>query len=325
MIRHNTAGLSREEWLKLRTSIIGVGGSDTGTILGLNPWQGPAELFHKKIGNVNMQDFMEQSAFHGIYLEDYVADLFRFWDGSVESMMQNKQANTVINKVSKVNAILINEKYPWLFANLDRKFRSVDGKEKGVLECKTLSGYVSEMWDGGVPPAHLAQVTQYMMVTGDKMAYIATLKDGRDFYSYPIEFDKNFAQQIEQETYDFISRVNQGLEIMSNVRNSVEREQMLTEIQPTDENAIRYDAFLSEKFKQKRGEVTMEAGLDDVKAITEYLAQKELESTHAGLKSAAISSVKEKMINNGAKTMIAPGFGKVTWAGNGFRVTISKS
>ena len=42
----STAAMSRDEWLKERTK--GIGGSDVATILGLNPYKTPLQLWEEK-------------------------------------------------------------------------------------------------------------------------------------------------------------------------------------------------------------------------------------------------------------------------------------
>lgn len=42
----STAGITREEWLKMRKS--GIGGSDAGAIFGLNPYSSPINVYQDK-------------------------------------------------------------------------------------------------------------------------------------------------------------------------------------------------------------------------------------------------------------------------------------
>ena len=64
---------SREEWLKIRES--GIGSSEIATIVGLNPWETPYQLWRRKLGiDPPKQENFAMKAGH--YLEDAVA---RFW------------------------------------------------------------------------------------------------------------------------------------------------------------------------------------------------------------------------------------------------------
>ena len=46
IIKIPTAGMSRQEWLKLRKE--GIGGSDAGAICGLNPYSSPMSIYQDK-------------------------------------------------------------------------------------------------------------------------------------------------------------------------------------------------------------------------------------------------------------------------------------
>lgn len=109
--------MSRDEWLEARK--MGIGGSDAGAILGLNPYSSPTRVFLDKTGQAEPQ--ADNYAMKiGRDLEDYVARLFTEETGK---------------KVRRRNAMLINDSYPFAVANVDRE---VVG-EKSLLECKTTS------------------------------------------------------------------------------------------------------------------------------------------------------------------------------------------
>lgn len=42
---------NREEWLAMRLKV-GIGGSEAGCVLGLNPWKSNLDLYREKIGEV---------------------------------------------------------------------------------------------------------------------------------------------------------------------------------------------------------------------------------------------------------------------------------
>ena len=69
----STAGLSHEEWLRLRKT--GIGGSDAGAICGLNPYSSPMKVYLDKTEE-DITDFDNESMRQGRDLEDYVARRF---------------------------------------------------------------------------------------------------------------------------------------------------------------------------------------------------------------------------------------------------------
>ena len=69
----STAGLSNEEWLKLRKT--GIGGSDAGAICGFNPYSSAMQVFYNKT-NDNVEEFNSDAVLIGHYLEDYLSQRF---------------------------------------------------------------------------------------------------------------------------------------------------------------------------------------------------------------------------------------------------------
>lgn len=146
--------MSRDEWLEARK--MGIGGSDAGAILGLNPYSSPTRVFLDKTGQAEPQ--ADNYAMKiGRDLEDYVARLFTEETGK---------------KVRRRNAMLINDSYPFAVANVDRE---VVG-EKSLLECKTTSKLdPQDLRDGIAPDSYYCQCMHYLAVTGMERIYLAIL------------------------------------------------------------------------------------------------------------------------------------------------------
>lgn len=77
----STAGMTEEDWLKWRTT--GIGGSDAGTVLGVNPYRTKRELFYDKTGvlPVNEKDKDTLQLRWGKALEETVAEEFSLKTG----------------------------------------------------------------------------------------------------------------------------------------------------------------------------------------------------------------------------------------------------
>ena len=68
-------GEDRNKWLAVRNQ--GIGGSDAGTILGLNPYKKPYELWLEKTGAKEPEDISEKEAVKaGVYLEPVIAQWY---------------------------------------------------------------------------------------------------------------------------------------------------------------------------------------------------------------------------------------------------------
>lgn len=66
--------MTHNEWLEDRRK--GIGGSDVGTILGLNKWKSPYQLWLEKTGQVELDESNSEPAYWGNVLEEIVAKEF---------------------------------------------------------------------------------------------------------------------------------------------------------------------------------------------------------------------------------------------------------
>lgn len=160
-----------EEWLALRRQL-GVGGSEAGAVMGLDPYKSPYTLWAEKTGRI--PEFAGNLTTRvGSYLEELVA---RLW------------CEETGKKVRRRNAIILNDDYPCSFADVDRM---VVG-ENALLECKTTSSLpvMRSVRGGAFPDRWYCQMMHYLMVTGCDRAYLAVLVGGREFYSFVLERDE---------------------------------------------------------------------------------------------------------------------------------------
>lgn len=179
----NIKDLTREEWLQERMT--GIGGSDAGTILGVNKWKSKTQLFFEKTNPEMIQEISNDAIHFGNILEDVVAEEFAARTGK---------------KVRRDNRMLRHPEHHFMMANLDR----VVVGEKALLECKTTSQYNAEQWeDDNVPAQYLCQIQHYMAVTGFEKAYIAVLIGGQSFIWKEIERDDELIQIIIDAEKDF--------------------------------------------------------------------------------------------------------------------------
>lgn len=163
---------SDEAWEKFRHGYCG--GSDAGAIFGLNPYKSPYALWCEKTGRAS--GFAGNIATEvGNELEDYVSRKFCGETGK---------------KVRRKNRTIMNDKYPWAIANVDRM---VVG-EKAILECKTTSSIpvMRRTRNGEFPETWYCQVMHYMAVLGEDIerAYLAVLVNNREFHWFCIERDE---------------------------------------------------------------------------------------------------------------------------------------
>ena len=165
----STVNMSREEWLEHRKNSIG--GSESASILGMNPYSSAYTVWADKLGKLPEIDDNEAMR-QGRDLEAYVAQRFTEQTGK---------------KVRRENNILWNPDYPFAHANVDRL---VVGEDAG-LECKTCSALrMKEFKNGAFPDTYYTQCVHYMMVTGCKKWYLAVLVLNKEFMVFEIERDE---------------------------------------------------------------------------------------------------------------------------------------
>ena len=162
---------SKEEWLNLRREL-GIGGSDSGSVVGFNPYKSAYTLFAEKTGKVaEFEGNLTTEV--GSYLEPFVAELFERETGK---------------KVRRKNRMLVNTDYPWAFADVDRL---VVG-EKALLEIKTTNSLpnMRKFKNGEYPESWYCQITHYLAVSGLEKAYLAVLIGCKEFQLFEIERDE---------------------------------------------------------------------------------------------------------------------------------------
>lgn len=168
--------LSREEWLKLRKT--GIGGSDAGSICGMNPYSNAMKVFHDKTSDTVEEQRDNESIRQGHDLEEYVAQRFMEETGL---------------KVRRSNFMYRSLEHPFMIADIDRL---VTGEDAG-LECKTANAYNADKWkDGEIPLHYIMQCYHYMAVTGKRIWYIAVVILGREFTYHRLEWDDALISQM---------------------------------------------------------------------------------------------------------------------------------
>ena len=151
----STNNMERDVWLEWRQK--GIGGSEAGAILGLNPWMSIIDVYKDKIADWPEEKEDSDAMRLGRDMEDYIAHRWMEETGK---------------KCQRKNAILQHDDHEWMLANIDR---DVIGENAG-LEIKTTSPFNKEAWaDGAVPIYYLAQCQHYMAVTGADRWYLAVL------------------------------------------------------------------------------------------------------------------------------------------------------
>lgn len=179
---------NREEWLDVRKS--GIGSSEVATIVGLNPFETPYQLWRRKRGlDAPQEESFAMKAGH--YLEDAVA---QFW---------HDETGRDIIKRSAIDWIIRSTEKPFMQVSPDRTYW-LDGKHsndnKGILECKTTQLPV----DGDDLPKHWFCQVQYQLGVAEMtQGSLAWLTQGREFGYRDIAFVPDFYGWLAEEAEKF--------------------------------------------------------------------------------------------------------------------------
>lgn len=334
LIITSTEGMSNRDWLNFRTR--GLGASDVPSVLGFSEYESPMSKFDEKISLTPKQKFENFAMFMGKKAEDVNAEMWEYWDGTVEGMMANFYSGKKIRRCRRMNAYVQNPKYEWLFVSLDRVINKhvYKGKQygEGSLELKNLSSYEAEKWEGGIPLKHLLQVQTQMTVCEFEYGELAVKLDDRNYTVYPFEKNKSISEQIIDQTHDFWQRVQKARQIQTQLFNAkqnfnqrlvedLEGQLQQLEPEPTGEDCV--SDFLSEKYK-KALPISREGTPEQLEWAKEHIKTKETLKQIENRKNEL-----ENRLKNSMKTVEVLSFGKegkISWsnATNGSRIFRNK-
>ncbi len=182
---------SREEWLEVRKS--GIGSSEVATIVGLNPWETPYQLWRRKVG---LDEPKQENAAmrNGHHLEDAVS---RMW---------NDATGREIIKRSAIDWIIRDNDRPFLQVSPDRTYWLTDDSRandnKGILEIKTTRMKVDPE---DLPKYWFVQVQYQLGVAGYSQGSLAWLSAGQgfDFGYQDLKLVPDFFAWLIEETEKF--------------------------------------------------------------------------------------------------------------------------
>lgn len=290
-----TTGMDYTDWLRFRKR--GIGASETGVVLGLSPYKSNVELYYDKIGeglNIKPDNI---AMFMGREQEDFIAKMWEYWGGSEESLIENYKTGNRVRKMRRVNAYIVNEKYPHLFVSLDRIINKnqllpeelsdeqivLIKTGNGTLELKTISGWEAEKWEAGVPPVYIIQKHTQLLVTGWQYGELAILKDGRFFDVLPFEKNPQIETLIVDKTLDFWNRVERTRALLTarfeaeknfNVKKVRELSAEIQRLEPDADGSEGLATFLKEKYRDAEPKSERSGNDEELEWAREHLSGK---------------------------------------------------
>ena len=173
---------NRAEWLEARKD--GIGASEIGTILGVNPYDTPYQLWLRKTGQAppTEDNFLMKA---GHYLESAIAQ-FCADETGVEIIKQSAGDFIVVNQ-DKQFLRVSPDRYAWLPNCRHTKDNKV------IIECKSTQ---KQVFEDDIPLTWFTQVMYQLGVCEMSQAYLAWLTQGREFGYKLIQFDKDFYNDV---------------------------------------------------------------------------------------------------------------------------------
>lgn len=183
----NVNDLTGEEWLLWRKR--GIGGSNAGTLVGVNGYDCKLNLYLDKTDPDYIEDEkspeLQEAAEMGHLMEPFIRNLFQIKNPGWE--------------VVEYEYMLQSERYYWMLANLDGLIRDPENPDKGwgVLEIKNMSEHrKDEFGEKEIPIQFIIQMMHYLIVTGLKWGKFAIVIGGNKYREFTIEYNEKIANQL---------------------------------------------------------------------------------------------------------------------------------
>jgi len=173
-----------------------LGGSDIGSVLGVNPYKSKRKLALQKLG-LEPEDEENAAMQRGSALEPIVATLF--------------QEKTGI-KVVVENKVLVHPDHPWMLGNVDR-WTNPGSPETGILEIKCPGmAMFSKIRREGLPPHMITQLQWYMGLTGTKNGFFAIFNSELwKLEHFEVQSDPELIELMTAEAEKFWTDLQNGI------------------------------------------------------------------------------------------------------------------
>lgn len=194
-----------EEWEDIRGN--GIGGSDSGAIIGVNRYKSAIDVYTDKI---------KGSEFKG--------NKYTHWGHNLEPVVFKEFQR--LHDDFYCYEVPFTMKNGCLIANVDGMCYDLE-KGWGVIEIKTANAFANKEWNGDtVPDTYFAQVQHYLAVTGLNYGYIVCLIGGNTYKEF------------------YVERAENDIELIRNKCTTFWEENILKEIPPMPDGTEAYSKYL---------------------------------------------------------------------------------
>lgn len=216
-------GWNRTKWVKFRER--GLGGSEVCAAISAalgdsgSKNSDPIKIHLNKIGEPVTTFAGNRFTKKGAKKEPTIAYDYQYWDfdnPTCEAQLDNWKAGKKLNYVRTQDCYIWNDKFPWLFASIDRRIlrnknsrNPLSRKGRGLLECKNSTSMEKNRYTYGINPDFYYQVYTYLMITEWEYADVAIDFDGNNFEVITLEPRKDVFEFLEYESAIFWENVLQ--------------------------------------------------------------------------------------------------------------------
>ena len=234
VICEDTTKMTTKEWEAARQHgpngdiAVTLGGSDTGTVMGVSQFTSVNELWLRKAGRIPEKEHSEEMQLR--------LDIGHIGEGFIAELFAHVTGYEVINDTRMFQ----HDTYEWALANIDRLYVDENG-ETGILEIKTVSGQMRHEWDeGAIPPQYETQIRFYMGVLGiNRAAIIGCWGFGSNEYSIVyVDRDLRIEKQLFDKCDAFVRSVIAGEEPPVQGNGEKEKAAILSAYRPKAGTAI---------------------------------------------------------------------------------------
>ncbi len=182
-----------EEWKEARKKLIG--SSDIVTVMNLNRWKTPLELWCERTGKVETPDIDSKAAKYGRLVEPAILELFADEHPELE--------------VFPTNETYVSKEHKFASATPDALLIRREDAEAGIAEAKHTAGNIAEWEDGAPTYAHIQLVWQLGLLC-IPFGYVAAVVQGKanDLKDPSFEFDavaSDVFNQCLEEAQGFVN------------------------------------------------------------------------------------------------------------------------
>lgn len=172
--------MNRKRWLQERRK--GLGGSDIGAVVGLDPYRGPLDVYLDKVGEAPPD-------------EDR-ADLER--GRALEPLIAKKYALETGRQLFQVRGLIRHTEYGFLIGTPDRRFLDPKLNEEGMLEIKSqrVRPFTKAKREG-LPAHFVAQLQWYLALAGRSLgAYALFSAENWEMIAFDVEANAGLQKEL---------------------------------------------------------------------------------------------------------------------------------